>query len=772
MMWDLPPIDPQFNPRKKLEVSRKKDRTGSSIEQDPLNDWDFDAQADQDEGPASAEHSLSPILMSSQSNHAGLKQPSSLAPTSVGSSSFSGIKSGWSDDDWSTLPKESSGLGFKAQSASVLASTPARTISTSAIAAKDWSNDESFSPTKSKSSNGSRSRSISRTSGTTTAPLGSSYTPKKDWSKDDLDWRKTSPCSSPLNRRNSPPRLLPSRTNTTPYMELSDDSDNNPGLPSMRDLIGRSLSPPTIFHDDSENTEEEDLMEDVFANNSKRKGKGLKKSLSATRLSQSKKRPRATSPDLQEWGMSDSDAGYNSLSMEAIVAKRTKKRAGFVDDDSDLDEKKEAQKKAKATELALKKAAKDAALQQKREEREKAKSIREEAQQRKRELKEQGRLAKEEDRLAEKRAARDIRIANRLTTKSDSVKEMILCMEDSLLRTSFGQAVEDYLKEVESHIHKQKTTDERAGAGGTGSTPSEQSIMFWRRTVVRRYDEEQDQFIFLPGGKPEISLEPFALVYITGGDFAAMIEQGRLRQELAILKQEMKIRKNKEMMKQQSQNLKLRDLRLQRQRVIYLINGLEEYLRKLKRVKHKNYQQRVLENLGQAPTGAARELTAEQDEEKIEQELLWLQLEQDCLVVQAANEEEAALNVVSLTEQIGLRPYKEARKSKLNICVEGIKSGSDPADTWIKSLQMIHMVTLNMAKAIAEKYPTIKSLYEGYRQCNTLTQAHNMLAEIQASRRVGPTVSRRIFDVFMSEDPNLPTTTAGSNRLAGNNSSQ
>ena len=93
--------------------------------------------------------------------------------------------------------------------------------------------------------------------------------------------------------------------------------------------------------------------------------------------------------------------------------------------------------------------------------------------------------------------------------------------------------------------------------------------------------------------------------------------------------------------------------------------------------------------------------------------------------------------------------YRESRKSRLNVCVEGIKSGSDPTDTWVKSLQEIHMVTGPVAKAIVDEYPTIKCLYEGYRQCATIQDAEAMLEDIPVRRVMRMSVDEVGFFIGM-----------------------
>lgn len=77
--------------------------------------------------------------------------------------------------------------------------------------------------------------------------------------------------------------------------------------------------------------------------------------------------------------------------------------------------------------------------------------------------------------------------------------------------------------------------------------------------------------------------------------------------------------------------------------------------------------------------------------------------------------------------------HREARRTGLNVCVEGIKPGADDRDTWIKSLQEIHRVTYQHAKSIAQEYPSIKSLYEAYQKCSNIYVAQMMLEDVPVS---------------------------------------
>lgn len=77
---------------------------------------------------------------------------------------------------------------------------------------------------------------------------------------------------------------------------------------------------------------------------------------------------------------------------------------------------------------------------------------------------------------------------------------------------------------------------------------------------------------------------------------------------------------------------------------------------------------------------------------------------------------------------------RTGRKTGLNVCLDGIKSGTNYKDTWELSLQQIYMITPRVARSIASVYPTIKSLYDGYRRCATVSDAQSLLEGIPVSR--------------------------------------
>ncbi|KAI7824062.1 hypothetical protein BC939DRAFT_152399 [Gamsiella multidivaricata] len=581
-------------------------------------------------------------------------------------------------------------------------------------------------------------------------------------------------------------------------------------------LVDTSLSPPRMAQEELNDSDGE-LMSDVFSASWKAKGQkqtGLSRTSSTkdlgslpSAISSRKGKNRATSAstDLLDWNddlgstwsSTAGDRGMGeSLSLEEEIVGRAKQRQKRARPPSDVDDdgldkdgaaseiqrkkaEKEKQKQAKEAERQAKEAerqAKEAERQAKEAEKQAKKAAREQEQQKKREQKEQERLLKEEERQAEKKALRELRIANRLTTKSEGAKEMIVCIEESFYNSDFGLTVQAYLAAIECKVNVLAV----AGAEVSRSNRSQvidasitcdpcpiPNIAFWYRIVNHRYDEDQGHFI--PVAEQEVELEAFTLIYMTASHFTELMDEGRLRGHLAIIKRDLRMRKNKERLKMAGklhhQTMQLREDHGQQQRIIFLVVGMESFFRSRRTATNRQFKQAVRaigseSGRNSAPSRNATEIEHERNErERIEQEMLWLQLDQHCLVIHTDDDEEAANTIASLTEQIGLRPYSNARKTGLNVCVEGIRSGADPKDTWIKSLQEIHMITNIIAKSIAEEYPSLKSLYEGYRQCTTPYQAQLMLEGIPVIGRrstLGKVISRRVYDVFMSTDPEKP----------------
>ncbi|KAF9278777.1 hypothetical protein BGZ68_008349 [Mortierella alpina] len=551
-------------------------------------------------------------------------------------------------------------------------------------------------------------------------------------------------------------------------------------------LANASLSPPSLFQDDFESDQE--LIDDVFGGLPTGKKRGLSRSGSSKSLVPGRKLAQATatslstSPDLDDW--SGDTPSRSALTVEQEIERRNQRKAAKKKDaasedseSADVSSISTTRRKRSAKEPQnADKEAKMLAKEEQKKAMEKRKADRDWEKELRQTLRQRAKWEKEEERRAERDATRQLRIANRLTTKSESAKEMIVCIEESLHQSVFGQIMQDYLSSIECQVNVLRVAGSEDASASQGDQSGSfdrhrtdelcpaRNTLFWRRTVNSRYDEEQD--VFSPIANEEVQLESFLLLYQTAEDFVRALEQKQFLGLLSQLKRDLRLRKNKERLanagKSNGAPTLLKEDPRQRQRIILLIAGMDGYFRGLRKVATTRYRQIVLEKMhsdateGRSPTLPTQEEGSTVSRNFIERELLRLQLEHDCLIVHSCDEEDSAQVIASLTEQIGLARYVGTRKSELSICTEGVKSGTDPEDTWIKTLQAIHMVTHGIARSIVAEYPTIKSLYDGYRQCANTGEAQSMLEGIPIINRnnvLGKTLSRRIYDIFMSEDP-------------------
>lgn len=87
-----------------------------------------------------------------------------------------------------------------------------------------------------------------------------------------------------------------------------------------------------------------------------------------------------------------------------------------------------------------------------------------------------------------------------------------------------------------------------------------------------------------------------------------------------------------------------------------------------------------------------------------------------------------------------------------------VKTGNDPADTYVKMLQEMIRVTPSIAYSIVDKYPTVQELAKGLQdngpldleECRKSSNKNGGFTDM----RVGPAISKRVYKVFTGRDPN------------------
>lgn len=199
---------------------------------------------------------------------------------------------------------------------------------------------------------------------------------------------------------------------------------------------------------------------------------------------------------------------------------------------------------------------------------------------------------------------------------------------------------------------------------------------------------------------------------------------------------------------------------------IYLIEGLQIWMRKNRAAENRAYQAKVLgqAQADEAPAGSQPKRKKAPveivDEDMIEDALLRLQVMNECLVHHTMTSVETAEWVATFTQHISTIPYRMQRMNlESSFCMESgqVKTGEDKDDTFVKMLQEVVRVTPPIAYGIASEYPSVLSLVKAFRKHGPL-----VLEDLQKSanrngaltdRKIGPAISRRLYKVFMDVDP-------------------
>ncbi|XP_048221581.1 crossover junction endonuclease EME1 [Perognathus longimembris pacificus] len=127
----------------------------------------------------------------------------------------------------------------------------------------------------------------------------------------------------------------------------------------------------------------------------------------------------------------------------------------------------------------------------------------------------------------------------------------------------------------------------------------------------------------------------------------------------------------------------------------------------------------------------------------------------------------------AFTKAVAEAPVKKLRdQTSFSFCLESDWAGGVKVDragrgltlVWRRQIQQLNRVSLEMASAIVDAYPSPRLLVQAYQQCCSDQERQNLLAGIQVrrgvgvtstSRRVGPELSRRIYLQMTTLQPDL-----------------
>ncbi|XP_034497399.1 crossover junction endonuclease EME1 isoform X4 [Ailuropoda melanoleuca] len=157
----------------------------------------------------------------------------------------------------------------------------------------------------------------------------------------------------------------------------------------------------------------------------------------------------------------------------------------------------------------------------------------------------------------------------------------------------------------------------------------------------------------------------------------------------------------------------------------------------------------------------------------VEEALVDLQLYTQAQARVVRSWKELADFACAFTKAVAEAPFKKLRdQTSFSFCLESDWAGGAKVDragrglalVWRRQIQQLNRVSLDMASAIVDTYPSPQLLVQAYRRCLSEQERQNLLADIQVrrgegvtatSRRVGPELSRRIYLQMTTQQPDL-----------------
>ncbi|KAL2116884.1 hypothetical protein VTJ04DRAFT_9052 [Mycothermus thermophilus] len=362
--------------------------------------------------------------------------------------------------------------------------------------------------------------------------------------------------------------------------------------------------------------------------------------------------------------------------------------------------------------------------------------------------KERKRLEKERakhEKVQEKARAAALAEVNKLRTdKKVSTPEMIVDLP-STLDAGVRIQTETLLRELEV-------------TSTIWSSPVD-NVVRWRRKVRARFNDELGYWEPIP---ETIERENYAMVVVTATDFVELAVGGGSDE-----RQPFTLEAHALLMKQHFPN----------DSIIYLIEGLEPWLRRNRNLRNRQFVSAVRSGLEQQqqPDNALPPASSQRrrrpaanpqtyiDEDLIDQALLQLQLLHNFLIHHTAAPIETARWLTIFTQHISTVPYRRQRDAStdaagVGFCMESgqVRAGDSPRDTYIRVLQEIGRVTAPVAYGLANEFPTLPRLVKALEAGGPLAiegvrRGVNKEGDV-GERTVGQAVSRRMWKIFLGRD--------------------
>ncbi|KAK5876333.1 hypothetical protein CesoFtcFv8_025699 [Champsocephalus esox] len=155
----------------------------------------------------------------------------------------------------------------------------------------------------------------------------------------------------------------------------------------------------------------------------------------------------------------------------------------------------------------------------------------------------------------------------------------------------------------------------------------------------------------------------------------------------------------------------------------------------------------------------------------MEEAVVHLQLHNGVSVCFLSNWKDFSEHITMTTKAVAEAPFKQEReKTGFSFYLESEWAGGQRVDkagkgllqVWRRQIQQLNRVSPDMASALLAAYPSPQLLHKAYSQCQSERESVSLLSELlirrgegvtSTTRHVGPELSRRLFLLMTSRDP-------------------
>lgn len=311
---------------------------------------------------------------------------------------------------------------------------------------------------------------------------------------------------------------------------------------------------------------------------------------------------------------------------------------------------------------------------------------------------------------------KQLKEANRVTRKKEELlSEMCLHFPRHLYDNYFN---DDDVKSVMEHI-------------AIEHYESEYPIIYWTRRLTSRYDKIND--IFIPCHPTEV-MEKTILIYFKAENLIHKLYDKTLSTE---------IENCLKYMKKREETLDYH--------VIVIIEGYDQYLRKLKNIENNKFREDVLKRLNFDKRGKKRKhcsSSIQLSPKEVQDLINDLQVELGVNFFPIKSNQEVIEWMYSFSFTIANSLYDKWERNQSLSNLGKVKTGTDAKSTYLNSLQQFKSMSAPKAERLYGFHSTMYSIYESFRKSGCLGNDEH------GRSLVPPLLEESLRRTFMSDDPN------------------